>query len=92
MLFMATRDYQRIGLDLKRGDWIELPAGVAAWVNRDSPGTLEFVEGVTETRVIEQPPEDRMVRQAVLRGEAALDEPSAPHVVVEGATKSGRRR
>jgi hypothetical protein len=92
MLYLATREYQRIGLDLKRGDEVTLSEGVAAWVNRDSPGTLELVEGETETRVIEQPPADRMVRQAVLRGEAALDEPITPHVVVEGATKSGKKR
>jgi hypothetical protein len=56
---------------------------------------LELVEGETETRVLEQPPADRMVRQAVLRGEAALDEPAqAPttHEVLFGATKSGKKR
>jgi len=89
---MATRDYQRIGLDLKRGDWIELPVGVAAWVNRDSAGTLELVEGVTETRVIEQPPEDRMVRQAEKRGESELEPLPTRDEVVYAATKSGKKR
>jgi hypothetical protein len=92
MLWQATREYRRIGLDLKRGDVAELPAGVAEWVNRDSPGTLELYEGETPLRVMDAPPEDRMVRQAVLRGEAALDGTPVPHEVVYGATKSGRRR
>lgn len=91
-MYMATRDYQRIGLDLKRGDWIELPAGVAEWVNRDSPGTLELYEGESPPRAMDAPPADRMVRQAVVRGEAELDGTPVPHEVVFGATKSGKRR
>jgi len=93
--YTVRRGYGRIGLFMGPGDMVELPAEVAAWIERDSVGTLvpatdEAPEIVA--RAMEAPPEDRMVRQAVLRGEAALDEPITPHVVVEGATKSGKKR
>jgi len=90
MLFMVTREYTRIGLDLKRGDWVELPAGVAEWVNRDSPGTLDPAS-IEAARAMEMPPEDRMMRQAVVRGEAELDGTPVPPKVVYAATKSGKK-
>lgn len=92
MQYMATRDYRRIGLDLKRGDVVELPAGVAEWVNRDSVGTLELFEGEPEARAMEAPPADRMVRQVEKRGESELEPLATQHEVAFGATKSGRRR
>jgi hypothetical protein len=44
------------------GDVVTLDEVVAAWVERDSPGTLEPVEKVAEERALERPPADRMVR------------------------------
>jgi len=96
--YKVLRYYGRIGLFLEPGDTVDLPPEVAAWIERDSVGTLEAerwtipADANAETHVMEAPPEDRMVRQAVVREEAALDEPATPHEVVFGATKSGRKR
>ncbi len=57
----------------KTGQILELDDELAAWMNRDSKGVLvEIIDGPSavvkepelEARVIEAPPEDRMVRKA----------------------------
>jgi len=94
--YKVLRHYGRIGLFMEPGDTVDLPPEVAAWIERDSVGTLEAerwtIPAETETRVMEAPPEDRMVRQAEKRGESGLEPLPTQHEVVYGATKSGKKR
>ncbi len=64
--YVVKRSYGRIGLFLDPGDTVQLPAEVAGWIERDSVGTLEEVKEnpVPETKAMEEPPADRMVREA----------------------------
>ena len=67
MLYRVTRAY-RGG---EHGPWVEgqtveLAPGDAAWVNRDSPGTLEEAGAPKEPAW--KPEHDRMVRKAASRG------------------------
>jgi len=94
--FKAKRAYDRIGLHLQVGDTVDLPVELATWIERDQADTLEHVDAIP-TRAVVEPPVDRMVRQAEMRSpvDAAPGPEEAapiPHQVVEGATKSGRKR
>jgi len=50
---------------LDEGQIVQLPEDKAAWINRDSPGALEAIEG--GERQIEAAPKDRQMRQARTR-------------------------
>jgi len=101
--FSVKRPYRRIGLYLQPGDTVDLPPDVAGWIERDSVGTLEIggaiptSDAAAETRVVQEPPEDRMVREAEMRApeevtRAPEEVNPIPHEVLYGATKSGKKR
>lgn len=48
------------------GETAELADDLAAAIDRDSPGVLEAE--ASETRAVDAPPKDRMVRKAKTRG------------------------
>lgn len=60
--FRVTQNYQSSLGAYAKGDVVTLPEDFAAHINRDAPGTLEPVEDVAKTRVVDAPPADRMVR------------------------------
>lgn len=57
------------------GDEIELTAEEAAQFNVDSPGVLALAGAKAETRSVDEPPADRMVKSAEKRGDREPAEP-----------------
>lgn len=75
--FKATRRYRVIYgekvLVFAKGDVVELDEATAAWVERDSPGTLQSYV-LRRKRVMKRPPQDRMVLAAETRSEEGQNE------------------
>lgn len=80
MRFSVLHDYESAGwrtdeeqpIVLYAGETVELDPAAAAWINRDSPGTLQPVTDAAERapdRAPEAPPQDRMVRRPQRRGQ-----------------------
>jgi hypothetical protein len=79
--YIIKHDYQSHRGRFTAGQVVELDDEFAAWLNRDSRGVLELVppsipapEPIApapepETRVLETPPRDRMIRRGHKRGE-----------------------
>lgn len=57
-----------------KGESVELSEQQAADINRDAPGTLEPADA-PETRAVDTPPADRMVKQARTRGDRGNEQP-----------------
>ena len=71
--YIVQSDYQSHAAKWSAGQIAELDADKADWFNRDSPGVLKLIEErppepePVETRAIEAPPKDRMVRKGKTR-------------------------
>lgn len=66
--YLVTQDY-RSGLGaFGEGQTVELDDELAAHIERDSPGTLVRVSALPETRTLDAPPADRMIKTARKRG------------------------
>ena len=62
-----ARDWHGKLIKLHKGEEVELDEGVAIWVNADSPGVLHEVGVDPRQRHLEEPGEDRMIKQARTR-------------------------
>lgn len=59
-----ARDWHGKLVRLRKGEIVELDEGVATWVLADSPGLLHEFPVRQQARLIDQPGEDRMLKQA----------------------------
>jgi hypothetical protein len=59
-----ARDWNGHPIKLRKDEIVQLDEGVATWVLADSPGILHELGGAQKARLIEEPGEDRMLKQA----------------------------
>ena len=71
MRYRWTQDYKSGFWVAAAGDVIECDGEFVALINRDSPGSLV---AVAETRAMDAPPVDRMVRTASMRKKKVIHE------------------
>jgi hypothetical protein len=81
MKYRFTADYRSGFGTYAKGDEIECDDDTAAWLMRDTAGVIE---PVTESRAVEEPPADRMIKTAQRRdrggGEGAMSKADAKAV------------
>ena len=71
--YIVQHDYKSHVAHHSAGQVVEMDADLGDWFNRDSPGVLKLIEErppepePVETRAIEVPPKDRMVRKGKTR-------------------------
>lgn len=58
------RNYDGRQIRLNKGDTVNLDEATAVWLLADNPGMLHELGGRGQERLLEEPEEDRMVKQA----------------------------
>jgi hypothetical protein len=68
--YIVQHFYKSHVAEYQAGLVVELDGVTADWFNRDSPGVLKLIVDAPPEpeRVVETPPQDRMVRKAKKRG------------------------
>lgn len=58
------RDWHGNTIKLRKGEIVEMDEGLATWVMADSPGLLHELSETRQARLMDEPGEDRMLKQA----------------------------